>query len=383
MNIRSILHAHEQDLKRNERRRIIRAVLWGTIGGLLAAFAALALASAAHAGPDDDARAALALAQANAAKPTPKKEEPKVEQPKPSPASVDDGNFATAYYKALDAGKPLVIFVGIQVRGIPGAVCLQMDSLNGKGAQRIVVARSGLKVTHNLEADASDDAIMLAAFPRNEVSPPATPFAKPSSRMLRGGGLRARPDDDLAGYGPWPKGLEKVSGLKRYAPATMTQETFNKGIIRAVPIANLEDKYHQSGGMLGVSGWRSDLYKFVPAKIEHRRAWVPVFNGSNNQDEQAFVRNYPDGTVFFDVLSKDGQVFEARKAEKKNGSFRRSVVFRDEKHYPEGYAGLKMTCASCHDEAGSGGYAVGLAPGGDTVLSDPIPQLEAGYRDPF
>ncbi len=337
--------------------------------------------------PDDDARAALALAQANAAKPTPKKEEPKVEQPKPSPASVDDGNFATAYYKALDAGKPLVIFVGIQVRGIPGAVCLQLDSLNGKDAQRIVVARSGLKVTHNLEADASDDAIMLAAFPRNEVSPPATPFAKPSSRMLRGGGLRARPDDDLAGYGPWPKGLEKVSGLKRYAPARMTQEiavTNDRDRITPVPIEGLEDKYHQSGGMLGVKGWRSDLYKLVPGG--NPKSWIgdiAVFNGSNNQNNRGYIRSYPDGTVFFDVLSKDGQVFEARKAEKKNGSFRRSVVFRDEKHYPEGYAGLKMTCASCHDEAGSGGYAVGLAPGGDTVLSDPIPQLEAGYRDPF
>ena len=86
----------------------------------------------------------------------------------------------------------------------------------------------------------------------------------------------------------------------------------------------------------------------------------------------------PDGTVFVDVLSNaDGRVFEQRVREKDGGEWKSYVHYRDRSAYPKGYAGLKgQTCIECHQQAGTGGYGVGLVPGGDGVISDKIPALE-------
>ena len=80
--------------------------------------------------------------------------------------------------------------------------------------------------------------------------------------------------------------------------------------------------------------------------------------------------------MFIDALSYEGKPFEIRQREKKNGRWDSSILFRDKAARPPGYTGLKLACSTCHDEAGTGGYGVGLVPGGDGVLSDPFPDLE-------
>jgi hypothetical protein len=167
--------------------------------------------------------------------------------------------------------------------------------------------------------------------------------------------------------------------LTRYEKAGYTQRiavTDGRDTITPVPIAGIESKWHQPGGMEGVQGWRSELYKYVAGG----QAWVgdiAVWNGSNFQNNRGHKRLYGDGTVFVDALTYQGKPFEIRRRTKKNGRWESDVIFRDKAAYPPGYAGLKgQTCSSCHDEAGTGGYAVGLVPGGDGVLSDPFEGLE-------
>ncbi len=222
------------------------------------------------------------------------------------------------------------------------------------------------------------------------MQPSAVPFeAKRFNLLTRG--KRARPDDDLSGYGPWPKEVAKIDGLVHYAPSRYTQRIFNRGegpqgtsLIQPVDRASLPDaRWHQSGGMLGLEGWRSDLYKYVPERMLHERKTISVENSSGDfQTEWSWQRSYPDGTVFMDVLSNQasGKVFSHRVRTKNNGQWKSREVYRDEAEYPVGYVGLKQSCSSCHDETGTGGYAVGLVPGGDTVFSDPLPVEFGGDR---
>jgi cytochrome c len=65
-------------------------------------------------------------------------------------------------------------------------------------------------------------------------------------------------------------------------------------------------------------------------------------------------------------------MFEHRVRSKDSGRWYSRIEYVDEAARPDGYTGLKVSCASCHSEAGTGKYNDGLVPGGDTVLSDPL-----------
>ena len=72
-----------------------------------------------------------------------------------------------------------------------------------------------------------------------------------------------------ANAGPWPLDLEFPDGLQRYSRARFTQAIYtlnNRPAIDAVPITSTASKWHQPGGMEGISG----LYKFIPGG----RTWV-------------------------------------------------------------------------------------------------------------
>jgi hypothetical protein len=126
--------------------------------------------------------------------------------------------------------------------------------------------------------------------------------------------------------------------------------------------------------MKGIKDVTSEKYR--TGEAAHRLAMVPVKNGftpTSTQLARGIVRTYPDGTRFDDVLKYKGTVFEHRVREKAAGKWSSEVVYRDKDAYPPGYAGLTVTCASCHDKPGSGDYGKdGLVPGGDTVFSDPL-----------
>ena len=104
-----------------------------------------------------------------------------------------------------------------------------------------------------------------------------------------------------------------------------------------------------------------------------------MWNGSNFQHNRGHLRSYPDGTEFHDVLTntKTGRVFEHRVAEKEDGRWRRYILFRDKQQWPAGYERPSVSAwPARHADAGTGGYATGLVPGGDTILSDPLHGLE-------
>lgn len=149
---------------------------------------------------------------------------------------------------------------------------------------------------------------------------------------------------------------------------------------RIVPflIQRMKDRrWHQPGGLEGLTGWRADKYRTLP-KGGRVRAWignVPVLNSFNvYQYNRGIQRQYPDGTRFDEVLKNaDGEVFEHRVREKHDGKWLNDIIYRNPKARPEGYEPVSLTqCASCHSEAGTGKYADGLVPGGDGVLSDPL-----------
>lgn len=169
---------------------------------------------------------------------------------------------------------------------------------------------------------------------------------------------------------------------KRYEAATVTQRLAQVRHVAGGPFVRHTDPvriadmanadWHQSGGMRGVSGFVSEKYKTHDAVSKYAPILVKNQFG-NYQPEMGIVRTYPDGAQFDDVLSYNGKVFEHRVRRKENGEWSNSTVYREPANYPPGYAGLKQTCASCHNRAGTGDYgADGLSPGGDTVFSDPL-----------
>lgn len=172
-----------------------------------------------------------------------------------------------------------------------------------------------------------------------------------------------------------PKGAEK------YQSAEFTQavshDRSNAPAIRRVPIKEVDRKWQQSGGMDGVAGVTSDKYRSLPRAPEEFVGKVAVTfkheGREYEQEELALRRRYADGSRFDDVLSYNGVVFEHRKREKVGGKWTSGIVYSDAGARPPGYEGLTTTCAECHEKAGTGIYAMGLAPGGDGVLSDPLP----------
>lgn len=167
----------------------------------------------------------------------------------------------------------------------------------------------------------------------------------------------------------------------KYASDGWTQEIFQytggARVIRPFPIRLMSDRrWHQPGGLIDVTGWKVEKYRYLPTgtTVTHYRGGISVLNSSNYyQTETGIKRDYPVSTRFDEVLFNDaGDIFEHRVREKKKDGWKSTVGFKNEEARPKGYNGLKVSCSSCHAESGTGKYADGLVPGGNTVLSDPL-----------
>lgn len=174
---------------------------------------------------------------------------------------------------------------------------------------------------------------------------------------------------------PYHEGAEWFKGSKKTQMVYNTTSGWNH--IEEVGVEHLDPKWQMSGGMVGLSGWRSDKFRLLP-RGESVKTWTDYADVLNIygvlQKNKKIIRSYPNGTRFDDILSDvHGKVFEHRVRTKgDDGRWRSEVIYEDKSVRPVGYTGLSVSCASCHREAGTGSYGVGLIPGGDTVISDPL-----------
>ena len=295
-------------------------------------------------------------------------------QPSELPAKQPDP-YDNAYNQSLRTGLPFVVFVNCDVGKVSGAIVASASEMNGSDKSRVVVTTSPTLAGSVLPSDASTADIRRAAG--LEVSRLASPFA----RMLRSGEVPRTADDDGAAIGRWPKALPFPTEAVRYKPARFTQSIYtlnNSQAIDKIDRRQLKQEWQVPGAMEGVHGWQSDLYRFVPGGVKTWQERMPVKNSFGHyQYELGWTRRYPDGTFFVDALSNaNGQPFEVRMREKIDGRWHSYIAWRNREARPEWYHGLMQTCQHCHSQAGSGEYGVGLVPGGDSVLSDPIEGLE-------
>jgi len=273
--------------------------------------------------------------------------------------SYEDGKREATW-----AGVPLVVFVGVQPRDIPGAVSCWVHSLNeGRIEGSIVVAtpnvRVGLEWRDTLPANATD--LMIRRAAGLVVSQQAIPFSRRNPAKLTA-------DDS------WLlRQLPFLSELEPYESAKRVQVSFRRfsGYISSEPREASEAKWNVAGGLLGVQGWTNTLY---------HKARASVSLGYVKNDAITWQPTFEDGAVFADVLRDDsGTVFEVRVAEKTNGAWDRYVAYRDAGAFPVGYSPIRRnSCRECHDRAGDTPYGGVAVPGGDTIFSHPIPQVESG-----
>lgn len=279
---------------------------------------------------------------------------------------------------------PLVAFIGCEQRDIPGALIAHEDSLKGWPAKCIVVSvRNGsYRDAYAISHEATDADIKNSIASAEKLKKPWS--NDPFHNDYRRRGEAKFLNDIESARSRWPSSAVPFPfEAVRYRPARYTQSIFKfvgseQGIIRPVHRSELKMESQIPGGMEGIDGWTSDLYKYVPGmEASTVSKLVPVKNSFGHyQNEWAYVRDYPDGTWFADLLSYHGKPFELRIREKNEGKWESYVAYKDKEARPPNYAGLSKKCAECHNQAGSGDYGVGLWSGSDTVISDPFAELE-------
>lgn len=276
-----------------------------------------------------------------------------------------DSPYDAAYNRTVAKAGTLLVFVNVKLSNVPkGYEAVAVDDYGGSNRPRIVCLTSnGAK---------KGELIFWETYPANHfertVSREAIPFGRRPGEI-------AQPDDDADATGL----VAMLIDLEPYTSARNTQVTFRRwsGYIAPSPRSALLLKWRVPGGLENVHGWSSRLYRSRGLK-----PWVGLGRQDPDDGSSAitWMRSYPDGAVFADVLRNDaGKVFEIRMAEKREGRWERFVAFKDATARPHGYAPLKSRqCVECHAGAGVAEYGGAANPGGDTVLSDPVPILERG-----
>lgn len=324
--------------------------------------------------------------------------------PQAPPLVVTESPASIALDRAASEGKHLVVYAGLPIRADitwSNAVVIRDDNYEyGKPGVYLFIVRGEAVKGVRFETHATSNEIQrwvnenypMAAQAKG-VSQPASPFFARRRQLGELPRPAATADDERIAAGLRPmKFLERMT---RYRPANNTQSIFqlvhgNNVTTREIRATGREqvkgatpDRWTVPGGMIGVHGWRSDLYKELPTPPLTRQALLPVVNSFGNiQHELGWTRTYADGSVFADVLSNDnGKVFEVRVAEKRDGQWDRYVAYSDAMARPAGYVSLRTKdCRGCHEDAkeppGSGPYGEGLIPGADTIVSDPFDDLE-------
>lgn len=266
------------------------------------------------------------------------------------PPSVPIRSAQFKHYTEMSLKGVLITFIDTTPRVVKGLAVCRTESLPGF-TRSIVVSRDGWWVA-TLPATATDAEIRQAAG----LEKMAIPFADASD--------------------VWPVGL--LDDMEQYASTKVTQQSFNRsgnGAHQWVSRTTLDAKWNVPGGLVGITGWTSTLYRGRSNKVKvsydrwEPKTWVND-DGSIWGSEFVYKRTYATA-VFADVLRYSGKVFEVRIAEKHDGQWQRYIAYKNRAARPLGYHPLRSSdCASCHQQAGSGVYAGARVPGGDTIISE-------------
>lgn len=256
-----------------------------------------------------------------------------------------------------DAKKmPLVIFVGVPSRLIAGCVVVRDDSWQSKACVTVhTFAGSGLRFAYDV-----DDATIRRAAGLVVSQQSAVPFVQPAAqRPIADDSPWLSRAESAAVKQAWPKSLAFPASLKFYSLPARYQRlyTMNNGAFKGRDIVDLHDQsaaMAHSGGMEGITGWRSVKGLAIPGD-KRISVW------EEDTDVRAFALvprwrwSFPSGTVAFDVLLNDaGKPFEIRTAEKTDdGEWAMRVAFRDKDQSPKGYAGINRSCRDCHSQPGA------------------------------
>lgn len=196
----------------------------------------------------------------------------------------------------------------------------------------------------------------------------------------------------------WPESVERISGLRSYVPMTFSQRLSLEGknfTNRLWPI-DKDDRppvgpsvvnpnrifpYAVSGGLHDSTGWVSIKAAKIPGVVDVWTEEVSVPLTSTKIPKQRW--QFPDGTVFVDMLAKDGVCFELRTSSKKGGKWKQEAIYRDLEAAPEKFHGAGRACVSCHKDAGAS-LNYGITVRGDDSVFSWSPYDESGsfrYRN--
>jgi len=126
----------------------------------------------------------------------------------------------------------------------------------------------------------------------------------------------------------------------------------------------------------GLKGWTSTGAVSIPDG-KHVRYWVERIEAGASRPLPKISWRFPDGTVFTDILSHAGKVFEVRQLTRTAKGWIAATPYKVEGG-PPGYHGPGKKCSECHDRAGGWEQYGSLIRGSDGIFSFPL--LE-GYDD--
>lgn len=251
-------------------------------------------------------------------------------------------------YADIRTTLPIVVFVGAPSVSIAGAaVCEEPVGFAGQRDACVLVSWNGWRKYGVSDVDS------IRRWAESEQPQAAVPFDPFSGR-------RSAPraaDVESSEVRETLKRLDAGARFYRMRRLYQAMSTTNNGRTQInVPTPIEEEEYHPfivSGGMVGLSGWRSDKAVSLPDG-ERVIAW------REETDVRAFALvnrwrwRFPDGTKFHDVLSTGAGVFEVRTRERGSDGWTTKVSFRDERNRPRGYEGLAQACSSCHNNGNTG-----------------------------
>lgn len=267
--------------------------------------------------------------------------------------------YKDAHTRSLETGLPVIVYVGVQPKLAEGRFVTVVPAMRGYVAGDVIECQSF-----------ADDFTFVRYLARGR-QPLAVPFDN-SGRLTVD-------VDDISGRLPFLRDMEP------YESAKYTQLSSNRsgrGANSIVTRTSLESKWRVPGGLAGLSGWSSALYRGKSNRVRN------YFERSDPSDQyrvntgeiwgSEFIhkRAYDDGAIFADVLrNAKGETFEVRVSEKHGGKWDRYVAYFNSEASPRGYARVTR-CGDCHDRAGGGEYGGPRIPGGDTVISEPLAGIE-------